>query len=288
MPAGIAYLNGRFAPLRTLTVSALDRGFLFGDGVYEVVHVYNGKLIDLDGHILRLDTSLEAVGIEWPIAPNVLPLLLEKIIQQNHLQHGALYWQVTRGAASRDFPFPQNARPSLFIMPVFQKNWPEKYFTEGLQVITLPDQRWGRCDIKSINLLAPVLAKQAAKESGVYDAWQVNAEGFITEGTSNNAWIVREDGVLQTHPPTPAILNGITRQRLIDIARSSGLTVEEKPFTVAEAHAAKEAFISSTTTYLFPVVAIDGIPIGTGKPDAIFQQLRTAYVRFCEAVAKVN
>jgi D-alanine transaminase len=284
----IAYVNGQYLPLAQAHVSIEDRGYQFADGVYEVIAAVNGALPDTQWHLERLERSLAELRIPMPMPMPALKAVLAQVVHRSRVKTGMLYIQVTRGVAMRDFHFPKPApSPSLAVYLRARKAPGGELVTRGTAVITLPDMRWKRCDIKSISLLGPVLGKQAAKEAGAFEAWLVNAAGEVTEGTSSNAWIIK-DGAVYTQPPGPHILNGITRMRLIQLARSNGITVVEQPFTPAQALAADEAFLSASTMYALPVVAIDGQPIGDGKPGPLTLRLRGLYEAFIEEGAAIK
>jgi D-alanine transaminase len=276
-----AYVNGRYVPHAGAHVHIEDRGFLFADGVYEVILINKGRLVDEAAHLERLERSLSALRIANPMSTAAMKMIFRRIIYVNGVDWGGLYIQITRGQASRDFAFPAAARPSLVITTLKIKPPSDKALREGVAVMTAPDIRWGRCDIKSVSLLAPVLAKQNAKDNGFYDVWMTDEKGYITEGSSNNAWIVKKSTLI-TRAPDHRILNGTTRVRLIELARKMGLKVEEKPFNLNDVKSAEEAFLSSTTIYLLPIVQVDKLTIGTGKPGAIAKKLRQAYSDFAE------
>ncbi len=278
-----AYVNGRYLPHAQATVHVEDRGFQFADGVYEVVTILDGRFADLDGHMGRLGRSLAELRMDWPAAPRVVERILRELARRNGLVNGSIYLQITRGVAPRDFKFPANTKPTLVMtakrVAAFAK--PEQ-LEQGVAVVTVPDIRWGRRDIKTVGLLAPVLAKQQAAESGAYEAWLVDSDGTVTEGSSSNAWIVTRSGVLVTRPPSHTILNGITRLSLLRLAAERGISVEERPFTVEEALSAREAFVSSAGTFALPVTRIDGRPVGDGKPGAVTMALRQAYLDYAK------
>jgi D-alanine transaminase len=273
----IAYVNGRYVPHREATVSIDDRGYQFADGVYEVIAVTNGRLVDEGGHLDRLDRSLSELSIAWPMSRRAMQLVMREVIRRNGVTNGIIYLQLTRGVARRDHPFPVGVAPSLVMTARRAKPIPASNLTKGVGVVTFADQRWARCDIKSTSLLPNILGKQAARQAGAYEGWMVDNNGFVTEGTSTNAWIVTDKGELITRNVSHAILNGITRLAVIQLAGDNGLKLVERPFTVAEAKAAREAFTSSTTNPIQPVVAIDGAPVGDGKPGRIALELRRAY-----------
>lgn len=276
----IAYVNGRFVPHDRAMVHIEDRGFQFADGVYEVVTVHGGRLVDETGHIDRLERSLRELAMAWPVSRRVLGLLMRALIRRNGIRDGLLYLQVTRGVAPRDFKFPKTARPTL-AMTVRRANLRPTHLLEtGVSVITVPDIRWKRRDIKSIALLPQVLGKQKAVEAGAYEAWMVEDDGLVTEGTSSNAWIVTADNELVTRQANASILRGVTRQAVIRIAREEGIGFSERPFTIEEAHAAREAFLTSATNYVMPVTRIDGKPVGDGMPGRLTRRIRALYVSF--------
>lgn len=276
----IAYVNGRFVPHDRAMVHIEDRGFQFADGVYEVVTVHDGWLVDEAGHIDRLERSLKELAMARPVSRRVLGLLMRELIRRNGIRDGLLYLQVTRGVAPRDFKFPKAARPTL-AMTVRRANLEPTHLVEaGVSVITIPDIRWKRRDIKSVALLPQVLGKQRAVEAGAYEAWMVEDDGLVTEGTSSNAWIVTAENQLVTRQANSSILRGVTRQAVIRIAGKEGIGFAERPFTVEEAYAAREAFLTSATNYVMPVTRIDGKPVGDGTPGRLTRQMRTLYVSF--------
>ncbi len=279
-----AYVNGRYVPHGSAVVHIEDRGYQFADGVYEVVPVTRGRLIDEDPHLDRLERSLGELEIAMPMSRGALKLVSRELMRRNRLSSGFLYMQVTRGVAPRDHKFPQGARPAL-VMTTRQMMPPSgQAVAEGVGVITIPDIRWKRCDIKSVSLLPNVLGKQSAVAAGAYEAWMVDPEGRITEGTSTNAWIVTQDNQLVTREASTSILNGITRLRLIELLRQDGVTFAERAFTVEEARQAREAFITSSTNFVMPVTRIDGEPIGNGHPGLITGRLREAYLQFVDGL----
>ena len=274
----IAYVNGRYVPHANAMVHVEDRGYLFADGVYEVCLVKDGEILDLDLHLDRLWRSLGELRIAEPMSRKALGMVMAEIVRRNYVDFGLLYLQITRGVAHRDHAFPQGVRPSLVMLawPTDPERGP-KLAKKGVKVITLPDIRWERRDIKSISLLPNILAKQQAREAGAFEAWMVDDKGFVTEGTSTNAWIVTGDGTIVTRNLSHAILSGVTRLTALEIAKKEGLKFVERPFTVAETVKAKEAFQTSTTLLVVPVVEIDGKKIGTGKPGPIARKLRAGY-----------
>ena len=267
-----AYVNGRYQPHQSAQVHIEDRGYQLADGVYEVLPVVDGVPVDETLHLDRLDRSLREIDMAWPMARRAMSLVARELLRRNRFRNGLLYIQVTRGVAPRDHAFPEGVRPSL-VMTTMRRPVATSE-TSGITVVTTRDLRWKRCDIKSIALLPNVLAKQAAHEAGADEAWLVGDDGRVTEGSSTNAWIVTRDGALVTRPADNTILNGITRQVVLKLMRKEGLRLEERSFSVEEALAAREAFITSSSNYVMPVTAIDGRPIGNGAPGLISGQLR--------------
>jgi D-alanine transaminase len=280
----IAYVNGRYLPHRAASVHIEDRGYQFADGVYEVCEVRGGRLVDERRHMARLQRSLTELRIPLPMPLPALSVVLHETVRRNRVGNGLVYLQVTRGVARRDFAFPSpEGSPSVVVTARrldFASN--EKRASDGMSVITVPDNRWERVDIKSVSLLPNVLAKQAACDKGAREAWFVDHDGQVTEGASSNAWIVTADGKVVTRPAERGILRGITRTVLLDAIKAEGLKLEERPFTVAEAYAAKEAFVASASQIVMPVVRIDGRPVGEGRPGRIAAALRTAFHRHAE------
>jgi D-alanine transaminase len=272
----VAYVNGRYLPRRDAMVHIEDRGYQFADGVYEVCEVFCGALIDEKRHFDRLAYSLSELQIAPPLRSGALAIVVREIMVRNKIQNGYIYVQATRGVAPRDHVFPWPAvRPSLIVTARHVN--PEKgalLAQKGISVNTTPDLRWKRCDIKSISLLPNVLARQLAHESGAYEAWLVDSSNMITEGAASNAWIVSANGTIVTRHLDHAILRGITRTTLIEIIAAQGLKLEERKFSVNEALAAREAFVTGATTLVMPVVRIDGKEIGQGVPGSITLKLR--------------
>jgi D-alanine transaminase len=275
--ARFAYVNGRFLRHEDAVVHIEDRGFQFADGVYEVVTILGGRFVDAPAHLARLSYSLRELSIEPPVAKASLTVLMRALVRMNGLREGVLYLQVTRGVAPRDFKFPRGVRSTLVMTTRRMRlSAPERLET-GVAVVTVPDIRWARRDIKSTGLLAQVLAKQKAVEQGGFEAWMVDPAGFVTEGASSNAWILTKDGKLVTRPTDRSILHGVTGNTIEHLAAELGISVERRPFTVAEAMTAREAFVSSATTFCLPVVAIDGRPIANGHPGEITRNLASRY-----------
>jgi D-alanine transaminase len=277
----LAYVNGRFLRQGEAVVSIEDRGYQLGDGVYEVWAVLDGKLADAEGHFARLQRSLSELAIRMPMSRAALTVALRETVRRNHVRYGIVYLQVTRGVAPRDHAFPtEPIAPTVVITArALDAAVAEAKAAAGVGVITLPETRWGRCDIKTIDLLPNVLAKQAARSQGAFEAWFVDSEGLVTEGASSNAWIVDRDGVLRTRDIGANILRGVTRLSLIEVARQAGYAVEERAFTVDEAKAAREAFVTGAGSLVMPVVRIDGAPVANGHPGDVASALRALYIR---------
>jgi D-alanine transaminase len=280
----IVYVNGAYLPEEEAKISVFDRGFLFADGVYEVSSVLAGKLIDNASHMARLQRSLDELKMAPPLPIDEIPPIQREIVDRNALDQGTVYLQVTRGAADRDFPFPEGATSSLVIFSQERNLVEDPAAARGIAVITLPDIRWQRRDIKTVQLLAPALAKQAALDAGANDAWLVE-DGHVTEGSSNNAYIVTLDGAIVTRALSNAILHGITRRAVLALAEREGLKVEERSFTPEEAYEAGEAFITSASTFVYPVVKIDGRILGNGVPGPVASKLRQLYIEMALAEA---
>ena len=274
----LAYVNGRYLPHARAMVHVEDRGYQFADGVYEVIPVHRGRIAEEQPHLDRLDYSLGQLRIAWPVARPVLALILRELVQENGVENGLIYLQVTRGVAPRDHRFPAAAESSLVITTKRLKPLSPSLIEDGVRVVTIPDIRWRRCDIKTVSLLPNVLGKQHAVEAGAYEAWQVDGEGMVTEGTSTNAWIVTADGTLVTRPASAAILNGVTRLALARLLAADGIGWAERPFSVGEARVAREAFLTGTSAAVLPVTRLDGRPIGDGKPGPITRRLREHYL----------
>ena len=272
----IVYVNGEYLPEEDAKISVFDRGFLFADGVYEVTSVLDGRLIDNAGHLARLQRSLDELRMASPLPMTEIEAAQREVVRRNGLVEGALYLQVSRGAADRDFAFPKDARPSLVMFTQAKNLSANPAAAKGWSVITIEDIRWKRRDIKTVQLLAPSLAKQAALDAGADDAWLIE-DGYVTEGTSNNAWIVK-GGKLITRPASSAILHGITRRAVMRLAAEDGIGFEERLFTADEAKAADEAFVTSATSFVMPVVRIDETLIGNGNPGSVTMRLRELYL----------
>lgn len=280
----IAYLNGRFLPLEQAQVSVLDRGFLFADGIYEVAAVIDGKLVDSASHLARLERSTQAIGIALPLSLAEIEAAQKELVARNALTEGLVYLQITRGAdATRDFLPSPGIEPTLVMFVQAKPFLDVPAARNGIAVATMPDLRWARRDIKSVGLLAQAMAKRAAVEAGAQEAWMVE-DGFVTEGASSTAFIVTEEGVV-TRPYSQAVLAGCTGAALTALAEESGIAIIRRPFTVAEALAAKEAFITSASTLCQSVVRIDGQTIGDGKPGPVAIRLRALYIDFARRTA---
>lgn len=283
--ARIVFVNGAFLPLEEAKVSVMDRGFLFADGIYEVAAVLEGKLVDYEGHMARLDRSLSLIDIANPYSGDTWLAHQKELIARNGVKEGLVYMEVTRGVYERDFPYPPEGTPPTVVMFTQVKRITDSPAAEiGTKVISVPDLRWKRRDIKSVALLAQVLAKQVAAKAGVGEAWMVE-DGFVTEGGSSTAFIITKDKRIVTRPLSQAILPGITRKSVMRLAEENGLTVEERLFSLDEAHDAAEAFLTSASSFVMPVVAIDGRPIGDGKPGEMSRRLRRLYIDMALATA---
>ncbi len=285
----VIYVNGRYVPYADAAVHAEDRGFQFADAVYEVCEVMGGRLVDEARHVARLWRSLGELSIERPMSEAALGLVMRQTIRRNRVTDGLLYLQVTRGEGPRDFHFPDSATTPPTIVCLARRLDPAKIAAKaavGIAVKTMPDNRWGRCNIKTVMLLPACLAKDAASHEGASEAWMVDGHGFVTEGASSNAWIVDHSGTLITRPLDNGILAGVTRAAVLDAIQALQLTLHERPFTVAEAKAAAEAFITSASGTVMPVVTIDGHAIGTGKPGPRARQLREVFHQFAQVSAR--
>jgi len=276
----IAYVDGRYVRHAEAAVHVEDRGYQFADGVYEVIGVHRGRLFDAEPHLDRLDRSLGELRIAAPMGRRAMRAVLAEMLRRNRITSaGAVYLQVTRGVAPRAHGFPARARPVLVMTARAMPTFDPKAARRGVAVITVPDTRWKRCDIKSVSLLANVLGKQGAIEAGAFDAWMVDDSGAITEGTASNAWIVTRKGELITRQPDHAILNGITRRAVLALAAEQGIKIVERPFKVAEVTKASEAFLTSTTSMVKPVVRINGTKIGSGRTGPMTARLVDFYGR---------
>ncbi len=273
----IVYVNGAYVPEEEAKVSVFDRGFLFADAVYEVTCVLDGRLVDFAGHMARLRRSLGQIEMPAPASDAEIEAIHRELIARNALVEGMVYLQVTRGPADRDFAYPAQPVPSLVLFTQARTLAESPSQRDGIRVISLPDIRWGLRDIKTVQLLAASMCKMAAKKAGKDDAWLVE-DGFVTEGTSNNAWIVTRSGTLVTRDLSTSILHGITRAAVLTLAREAQIRIEERPFSLAEAGEAAEAFITAASAFVTPVVEIDGRPVGDGRPGPITRRLRELYL----------
>jgi D-alanine transaminase len=270
------YVNGSYLSEEEAKISVFDRGFLFADGVYEVSSVLRGKLIDNQGHLLRLHRSLNELAMAVPATDAEIETVQNALIEKNNLDEGLVYLQVTRGAADRDFAYPEGVKPSLVMFTQQKSVIDNPQADKGISVVAVDDIRWKRRDIKSVGLLAPCMAKMQAKAAGADDAWLVE-DGFVTEGSSSNAFIVDAKGTLVTRQLGNEILAGITRKAVLRLADEQRMKIEQRPFSIGEACNAREAFITSATTFVMPVTSIDGVPVADGKPGEITRRLRKLY-----------
>lgn len=276
----IAYVNGRYLPHRDARVHVEDRGFQFADAVYEVVAVKDGVFVDEALHLARLHRSLAELRIAPPMSDQALKTVLRETVRRNGVGEGIVYLQVSRGTAPRDFAFPKDARPSLVVTARRKGLSDPRLLADGVGVVTIADIRWTRPDIKSVSLLPNVLGKQQAKDHGAFEAWQLDADGCVTEGTSSNAWIITASGEVVTRQADRSILNGVTRLGLLDLIARQGLTLRERRFSLVEAKAAPEAFLTSASNFIIPVVRIDGAAIGDGRPGPATRRLAEAYAAY--------
>lgn len=273
------YVNGEYLPEDQAKVSIFDRGFLFADGVYEVTSVLGGKLIDFAGHAKRLQRSLDELQMANPVTEDELLEIHRELVRANDIDEGLIYLQITRGAADRDFAYPAaGTQPTIVLFTQAKPGLADTPAAKtGIKVISIEDQRWGRRDIKTVQLLYPSMGKMLAKAAGADDAWMVE-DGHVTEGTSNNAYIVTRDGTIVTRQLGTEILHGITRAAVLRFAEAAQMRIEERPFTLEEAHDAAEAFITSATSFVTPVTSIDGMPVGAGEPGPVASRLREIYI----------
>ena len=277
----IAYVNGRYVPHDGAQVHIEDRGYQFSDGVYEVAAVCRGRVVDEEPHLDRLERSLQALRMDLPLPRRALRLVIREVLRRNRVRDGMVYLQVTRGVAARDHPFPDAAEGAL-VLTARPIAWPRTAADDrGADVISLPDQRWGRCDVKSVSLLPNVLGKQSARERGAFEAWFIDPDGYVTEGASTNAWLVDEGGRIVTRDLESNILGGITRQTVIALAGEAAIEVVERAFTLEEALQAPETFLTSTSAFVRGIVRIDGRTVGNGEPGPVTLRLRDAYLTYC-------
>lgn len=283
----IAYVNGRFVAHAEAAVHIEDRGYQLADAVYEVWALFDGKLADAEGHFARLERSLGELRIPMPMSRAALTVVLREAVRRNRVSEGLLYLQVGRGVAPRDHAFPgEDTQPSVVItVKAVDREATEAKAAKGVAVITTPENRWGRCDIKTVGLLPNAMAKQAAKERGAVEAWFVDEMGLVTEGASSNAWIIDAEGTLRTRDTQANILRGVTRLSLLDVIRGEGLKVDERPFTVDEAKSAREAFITGAGSLVLPVVKVDDHLVGDGTVGPVAMKLRRLYIERARATA---
>ncbi len=275
----VAYVNGAYSPHGQAVVHIEDRGFQFADGVYEVWSVMDGRLADFDGHMARLNRSLDALKIEIPMTAAALGLVLRETVRRNRVREGMVYLQVTRGTAARDHAFPTDAAPSVIVTAKsVDRARRQAMAAKGAAGVTQPDIRWGRCDIKTVGLLPNVLAKQAARERGAYECLMYDDMGLVTEGASTNAWIVDEDGRLRTRDTQANILRGITREAVLKLVAAEGIALDERPFSVEEAKRAREVFVTAASAFVMPLISLDGVKIGDGRPGPVATRLRDVYL----------
>jgi len=273
----IVYVNGSYVPEKEANISVFDRAFLFGDGVYEVTAVIEGKLVDFAAHLSRLDRSLKEIALAAPLTHGELRALHEELIARNKLDEGIVYLQITRGVADRDFAYPDDAKPTVVAFTQSRPLIDNPYAATGVKIITIPEIRWKRRDIKSTAMLGQAMGKQEAKLKGAYEAWMVE-DGYVTEGTSSSAFIVDKDGIVRTQPLGHHILPGVTRRAVLRLAEIEGIRIGERPFTVAEALSAREAFMSAASAFVLPIVEIDRVKIGDGRPGPIAKLFRDLYI----------
>ncbi len=275
----IAYVNGQYVRHADAAVHVEDRGYQFADGVYEVCEVWQNNIVDMPRHLDRLDRSLRELRIDWPMTRAAVEFVMHQVVRRNRVRNGLIYIQVTRGVSRRDHFFPpEDVAPSIVMTA--RSTSPKAAAAQaeqGIAVVSYPENRWPRVDIKTVALLPNVLAKQNAKENGGKEAWYVDSDGFVTEGGSTNAWIVTKEGKVVTRPAESGILRGITRMAVLELIRKEGLTFEERPFSLSEAYEAKEAFVTAATSVVMPVVKVDGRSVGNGHPGTVATRLRELF-----------
>jgi D-alanine transaminase len=283
----IAYVNGRYVPHQEAVVHIEDRGYQFADAVYEVCEIWRGRIVDETRHMARLERSLGELLISMPMDRAALKVVMREVVRRNRIYDGIVYLQVSRGVARRDHIFPPPGTPPALVITArsLSREKGNQLAEQGVGVITVPENRWERVDIKSVSLLPNALARQKAKEAGAKEAWFVDREGYVTEGAATTAWIVSKDGVLITRPNGRDILPGVTRMTLAELAAREGLTIEERKFTVEEAQAAREAFMTAASTLVMPIVTIDGKPVANGHPGTIALKLRALFHEVAEKAA---
>lgn len=273
----IVYLNGSYVPEAEAKVSVFDRALLFGDGIYEVTAVLDGRLVDFEPHLVRLDRSLNEIGLAPPLGHDALRAVHQELIARNRIDEGIVYLQITRGAADRDFAYPENVAPNVIVFTQSRPLIANPHAETGVKVVTIPDLRWKRRDIKSTSMLAQTMGKQEAKLKGAYEAWMVE-DGVVTEGTSSSAFILDQAGVIRTQPLGYHILPGVTRRAVLRLVALEGLSLQERPFSVADALAAREAFMTAASAFVLPIVEIDGVKIGDGQPGPMARKFRALYI----------
>lgn len=286
--ARIAYVNGRYRPITDEAIGIEDRGFQFGDGLYEVWSVRRGRFLDHEEHSARLERSLRELQIDLPVSLPALDVILREVVRRNRFTDGLVYLQVTRGVSRRDHPFPVTpVRPTLVVTARgLDFTTIDRRAAAGIAIVTLPDERWKRCDIKSVNLLPNVLAKQKARDAGAFEAWLVDEDGCVTEGSSTTAWILTKEGTLVTRATDNRILWGVTRKAVRALAEQEGLRIEERGFTVEEALEAREAFVTSASSFVMPVTSIDGRTVANGAPGSVAMRLRELYIAAADGAAR--
>jgi len=281
----IAYVNGRYLPQGNAHVHIEDRGYQFADGIYEVICIWNGVPADFGAHIVRLNRSLSELRMTSPVSDNALALICKEVIRRNRLTKGTIYIQINRGVAPRAHAFPsKHVKPSIVVTAKHGAGPADSVAEAGVKVVTAEDQRWKRCDIKTVGLLPNILAKQAAVEAKAFETLLHTPDGKVTEASASNAWMVTKDQILVTHPTTNAILGGVTRGAVLKMAKKAGYKIEERPFTLAETRTAKEVFLTGTTTFVMPVVQIDERPVANGAPGTVARDLRERYVAYMNSL----
>lgn len=283
----VAYVNGRYVSHRVASVHIDDRGYQFADGVYEVVAIVAGRFVDEAPHLDRLERSLKELRMTMPMTRRALEFVIREVVRRNRVRDGIVYLQMSRAVAPRDHPFPKDPKTQIVAWARNSKPAPASVAEDGVRAITMPDIRWGRCDIKSTALLPNVLAKQLAREAGAYEAWLVDEAGNVTEGSSSNAWIITPKGELVTRSTDNAILSGVTRRTVRELAKEEGLRLVERSFSLAEAKGAREAFVTSASSPVVPVTQIDDQVIGNGKPGSTTLRLRERYLRYMSEASTV-
>lgn len=280
----VAYVNGSYEPQKNAHVHIEDRGYQFADGVYEVICVWDGRPVDYAAHLKRLTRSLKELKIAAPMSWRALTVVIKEIVLRNRLSQGIIYIQINRGVAPRAHPFPPSVRPSVIVTAKQFSGPSEAAARKGAKVVTAPDIRWGRRDIKSVALLPNILAKQRAAEAKAFEAVLLTPDNGVTEASASNVWIVARNKTIVTHPATEVILGGITRATMMKVARDAGYKIEERAFTLKEMQSAKEVFLTGTTTFVMPVVQIDDRPVANGKPGEFALDLRRKYIAYMSGI----